>query len=100
MKLKYDEPLSNFPFVFNLCLYTKFNFLLSADPYNAYYKSKIAAFAEEAAGGDAAAVAAKAAAAAKEAADAAGHVVVKGTGAAKATVLTAGPPHSLTHWLP
>ena len=32
----------------------KFNFLLPADPYNAYYKSKIAAFKEEAAGGDAA----------------------------------------------
>ena len=38
----------------------KFNFLLPADPYNAYYKSKIAAFKEEAAGGDAAAVAKKA----------------------------------------
>ena len=32
----------------------KFNFLLPADPYHAYYQSKIAAFKEEASGGDAA----------------------------------------------
>lgn len=67
----------------------KFNFLLSTDPYNAYYKSKIAACQEEAAGGDAAAVAAKAEAAAKAAAAATGTAVVAGTGAAKPTVLVA-----------
>jgi splicing factor 3A subunit 1 len=67
----------------------KFNFLLPADPYHAYYQSKIAAFKEEASGGDAAAIAAKAAEAAKAANDATGTVAVAGTGAAAPKILAA-----------
>eukprot|EP00227_Mantoniella_beaufortii_P014655 CAMPEP_0197580024 /NCGR_PEP_ID=MMETSP1326-20131121/3912_1 /TAXON_ID=1155430 /ORGANISM="Genus nov. species nov., Strain RCC2288" /LENGTH=321 /DNA_ID=CAMNT_0043143659 /DNA_START=188 /DNA_END=1149 /DNA_ORIENTATION=+ len=79
---------------------TKFNFLLTSDPYNAYYKSKIAAFQEEAAGGDAAAVAAKAAEAAAAAALASGQVVLKATGNAKATVLAAPKKEDYTVQIP
>jgi splicing factor 3A subunit 1 len=67
----------------------KFNFLLPADPYNAYYKSKIAAFKEEAAGGDAAAVAKKAEEAAKAANESSGTVAVAAAGSAVAKVLVA-----------
>ena len=67
----------------------KFNFLLPADPYNAYYKSKIAAFKEEASGGNAAAVAKKAEEAAKAANAASGTVTVAAAGSAVAKVLVA-----------
>lgn len=74
----------------------KFNFLLPADPYNAYYKSKIAAFKEEAAGGDAAAVAKKAEEAAKAANAASGTVAVAAAGAAVAKVLVAPNKEAFT----
>ena len=67
----------------------KFNFLLPADPYNAYYRGKIAAFKEEAAGGDAAAVQAKADEATKAANEATGTVTVAATGAAAPKIIAA-----------
>lgn len=67
----------------------KFNFLLPADPYNAYYRGKIAAFKEEAAGGDAAAVQAKADEATKAANEATGTVAVAATGAAAPKIIAA-----------
>ena len=67
----------------------KFNFLLPTDPYNAYYKSKIAGFKEYAAGGDEASVAMKETEAAKAANDATGTVVVATAGGAAQKVLVA-----------
>ena len=67
----------------------KFNFLLPADPYNAYYRGKIAAFKEEAAGGDAAAVQAKADEATKAANEATGTVTVAATCAAAPKIIAA-----------
>ena len=67
----------------------KFNFLLPADPYNAYYRGKIAAFKEEAAGGDAAAVQAKADEATKAANEATGTVTVAAAGAAAPKIIAA-----------
>jgi len=78
----------------------KFNFLLPNDPYNAFYKSRIAAFKEEAAGGDAASVAAKAEAAAKEAQEKSGVAVVAGTGAAAPKVLVAPKKEEYTVHVP
>ena len=67
----------------------KFNFLVPADPYNAYYKSRIAGFKEEAAGGDAASIASKAGEAAKAANEESGTVAVATAGSAKPKVLQA-----------